>query len=1489
MRRTLIVALLLGVLAVAIVPAYGWVIPPNPAGEDSKYELYGPHVKGIIIRVYADTTTEWTDMNNGHLDIEDWPLDSAWVTFFGAVSGPFTEANYGGEAGYYILDINNNATYSWTDAGPFVHNPTSELPLRQAIAYAVNRSYLVQFTGGQALPIYTPMPTYMTGYINLDIAPGHPAQALTYSDLRNLPASAGNCDLEAANAILDANGYTIDGSGWRIDPVSQGGTGAELNLIFYSRNGIRGDMGDNIAMNLMYLLHIKNTGLTVGYTHVPRAMVTGPVLAQEYFNLYTGIWTGYGPDPDYLCDLYNGSNYYHPGSPPNYDGINYPETNANATTIKLAPTVAIGTQATLDFQYWFAHYAAAVPLWSYSGVKAYKNVPVDMNSTGNWTDLVNQKGFGVNSWWSTLDMEQEGNLYPNSYANYGFSSTVTLQNIVYAQWYWDLEVLGKIYDCGARRDPMTLASWVPQLYKNWTMGTWTDPSTHEVKASVTITLRPDVCWQDGQPVTIADVNYTLVEISKDLLAKGFPPPWWYPTVQYMRSADVIDDYNIRILLDVNSAWAVGWVIGSTIIPEHIWKPIVDASISPSNNPVIQGVTPDANIIGTGPFRWVSGVGAIIGDQIVLKANTPGSLVHGITSPGYYQYYPVYVDINPDRGLSGIAIGSNATEVISNVTITSRNLWWGGSLNLSKYVYVDGVLQPGHPIIKTLATYNMSVYPNVDAADVELEHFTLATGVHYVKVAEFFNNGTWAGNWVNATLPLYVNTVSIDVAVSRITTSESAVIQGCMLTVSVTATNYGETPEYFWLAAYADQNTTVIGDEIVIGNQTVRLAGLSSALFSFPWNTTGVPVGGYTISAEAQTLPGDTNPNNNRLTDGTVQIIQSMHDVAVTDIRPSQSAVYVGDFLSVDVDLLNKGNIAETVNLTLYADANTTVIGDEIVVGNMMVDLGVFETTTTTFAWDTLKTLAGNYTLTACASPVPGEVNLADNNMTRGTVQIFYALLPCPDINVTCPVNLTLNPSIFTYDSTFQARLINIGNVSIVSTGFEGDLRVVGSKNDTIHLCVSQPGLDYFNFSVPKYGEVQVPLWLMFQPETHWGTYHGTYTLTLTICGTHRSQLSIEDINIEVCQNGAYNVYGQTATFTWNLTGGSPVYLGAETDLPAGWTYSVDPPIGTLFYTPHVVNVNITTPLDAKAGDVGKVTLRAYENSTGAMIWQFIYFASTDNSPPNVENVELPKLSPDGYMLFNTTVSDHTGIDKVILHSAINGGPWQNTTMQWDSGDTFNSTTYTCKDYVGTGPVSVQYYVSAVNWLGNETDTQTQTISTIRDIAITGFSLGRTVVFEGGNVSLSAMVANQGTLPITFVNLALYANSSIVATETLFNIQNGTSTTLNFSVALPKGIYTIALIATPLPNETTDENNIASGIVRVSMVGDLTGGTPNPWDFVPDGKCDGKDIAVVARCYGSKPGSVPPEIWNANCDVNNDGKCDGKDIAIVARHYGEKDP
>lgn len=62
------------------------------------------------------------------------------------------------------------------------------------------------------------------------------------------------------------------------------------------------------------------------------------------------------------------------------------------------------------------------------------------------------------------------------------------------------------------------------------------------------------------------------------------------------------------------------------------------------------------------------------------------------------------------------------------------------------------------------------------------------------------------------------------------------------------------------------------------------------------------------------------------------------------------------------------------------------------------------------------------------------------------------------------------------------------------------------------------------------------------------------------------------------------------------------------------------------------------------------------------------------------------------------------------------------------------------------------------------------------------------------------------------------------------------------------------------------------VFKVIFVGDLNN----------DGKIDMKDIARVAKAFGTQPGDLR---WDPETDLNMDGKVDMKDIAIVARAFG----
>ena len=168
---------------------------------------------------------------------------------------------------------------------------------------------------------------------------------------------------------------------------------------------------------------------------------------------------------------------------------------------------------------------------------------------------------------------------------------------------------------------------------------------------------------------------------------------------------------------------------------------------------------------------------------------------------------------------------------------------------------------------------------------------------------------------------------------------------------------------------------------------------------------------------------------------------------------------------------------------------------------------------------------------------------------------------------------------------------------------------------------------------------------------------------------------------------------------------------------------------------------------------------------------------------------------------------------------------------------------------------------------------------------------KTVVGQGLNLSINVTVMNIGGYAEEF-NVTAHLNSTSMTLENV-TVESGAFTTITFTMntsGFPKGNNTLWAHAWPVLGEIeTEDNNCTGEYVIVSIVGDLTGGTPNSWDFVPDGKVSGVDVSVVARCFGSWPEATPPMRWEPNCDLNNNGHVDGTDVATVARHFGEADP
>jgi peptide/nickel transport system substrate-binding protein len=146
----------------------------------------------------------------------------------------------------------------------------------------------------------------------------------------------------------------------------------------------------------------------------------------------------------------------------------------------------------------------------------------------------------------------------------------------------------------ARRDT-TLSGYQPDLATGWQV---------EGDSVVVLTLRNDVLWHDGNPVTAEDVAFT-IDRQRD------------PTVASPRQADVaaveavtvVDPATVRVRLTRTSAYAVNALLEVVPAPRHLLENVAPAQMRMdpfSRNP-----------IGNGFFRfgrWEPG------QQLILEAN-----------------------------------------------------------------------------------------------------------------------------------------------------------------------------------------------------------------------------------------------------------------------------------------------------------------------------------------------------------------------------------------------------------------------------------------------------------------------------------------------------------------------------------------------------------------------------------------------------------------------------------------------------------------------------------------------------------------------------------------------------------------------------------------------------------------------------------------------------------------------------------------------------
>src|SRR6056297_2266 len=196
-----------------------------------------------------------------------------------------------------------------------------------------------------------------------------------------------------------------------------------------------------------------------------------------------------------------------------------------------------------------------------------------------------QGGIGIINYENFTDMEI---ISGENTLKIGHRRDLDLLNPLSSTLYVDRQIFDLIYDYLARLDNTNEP--IPSAAKDWEV---------EDETTVAVTLKDDLQFHDGEPLTAEDVKFTF-DYGKEF---GFGSLDSY--VQPVKEVEVIDDTNLKFHLNKPTGYFIsGTLVSIPILPKHIWEGVIEREDLDTphdwSNP---------NPIGSGPYKfdhWRSG-------------------------------------------------------------------------------------------------------------------------------------------------------------------------------------------------------------------------------------------------------------------------------------------------------------------------------------------------------------------------------------------------------------------------------------------------------------------------------------------------------------------------------------------------------------------------------------------------------------------------------------------------------------------------------------------------------------------------------------------------------------------------------------------------------------------------------------------------------------------------------------------------------------------
>ena len=539
--------------------------------ERSKYPINGPRLDEILFVYHATPEAAVAAIRKGDIDI---------------LSDIFRPSDV------HLLseDPNLNITFSQQTHYCYVafntrREPLNDKQFRKALAHLIPREEISSklFEGIVATPmLYETSPAFGRWH-NPNVA------TYPYNPTR-------------ARQILTSGGY-----GWDRDGRLIGPDGKPLRrLSFISPTQEEAPTSYEIAK--ITVEEMKKIGLDVYQEPVSFDSLLTRVLTERSFDIYFLCVSNLGKYPRWLYDYYHSSLDVPDGD--NTPGVRDMELDRLLYTFRFeSETEEEGERAVWRAQEIIADIAARIPVYSRYQIEAYRK---------GLEGMVEHRGVGYftsGAFWTYLNLSRVG-LPAGGKVRVDVGGRVRTLNPLYGSGAYEQKIITLIYDSLLASDPQT-GELVPYLAEDWRLQNLMVGKSKFQK--ITFKLARNVTWHDGEPLTSADVRFSMEYLKRNRV------PAFISSLERVINVSDPDPYTLEVTMNGTSFFNIIDVGGVIIIPKHIWGDVSDwRTFQPDREPhhKVKGLT---KMVGTGPF--------------ILAEEKPGEFWRLRANPNYFKRLP----------------------------------------------------------------------------------------------------------------------------------------------------------------------------------------------------------------------------------------------------------------------------------------------------------------------------------------------------------------------------------------------------------------------------------------------------------------------------------------------------------------------------------------------------------------------------------------------------------------------------------------------------------------------------------------------------------------------------------------------------------------------------------------------------------------------------------------------------------------------------------